>query len=114
MSIVNAKVGLEAMSAIIVSPAGTDRYNEFVNDAPMENNNGIAMDDPTDHRPNIVLGIIIKDFSAIEMSRSSSQTQFHLVTGYPNAALIPPPFKVDPLFRAHFGFQTCFLPTNNT
>jgi hypothetical protein len=44
-----------------VPPAGTDLYNEFVNDEPMINNNGIAKMSPTDHLPNVVIGIILQD-----------------------------------------------------
>ena len=58
-SIVSAKAGLTAISAKIVTPAGTDLYNEFVNDVPMINNSGIAMISPTDHLPNVVFGIIL-------------------------------------------------------
>ena len=57
-SIVSAKAGLAPISAKIVSPAGTDLYNEFVNDVPMINNIGITMMSPNDHLPNVVFGII--------------------------------------------------------
>ena len=57
-SIVSAKAGLAAISAKIVSPAGTDLYNEFVNDVPTTNNSGIAMINPIDHLPSKVVGII--------------------------------------------------------
>lgn len=60
-SIVSARAGLAAISAIIVPPAGTDLYNEFVNDEPMINNNSIAKMSPTDHLPNVVIGIILQD-----------------------------------------------------
>jgi hypothetical protein len=60
-SIVSANAGLAAISAKIVSPAGTDLYNEFVNDVPMIKNIGIATISPTDHLPNIVLGEILQD-----------------------------------------------------
>ena len=60
-SIVSAKAGLATMSAKIVPPAGTDLYNEFVNDVPMIKNIGIAMISPTDHLPNIVFGEILQD-----------------------------------------------------
>ena len=56
-SIVSAKAGLLAISANIVSPAGTDLYNEFVKDMPMKNNNGIVMISPSDHLPIMVFGI---------------------------------------------------------
>jgi hypothetical protein len=59
-SIVNAKAGLAAISAKIVSPAGIELYNEFVNDEAMRNNSGIATINPTDHLPNVVIGIILK------------------------------------------------------
>jgi len=59
-SIVSAKAGLEAISAKMVPPAGTDLYNEFVNDVPMKNNIGIAMMRPTDHLPNVVFGAIFQ------------------------------------------------------
>jgi hypothetical protein len=60
-SIVSAKAGLAAISAKIVPPAGTDLYNQFVNDVPMINNIGIATISPTDHLPNIVFGEIRQD-----------------------------------------------------
>ena len=53
-SIVNANAGLKAISAKIVSPAGVDLYNEFVNDVPMINKSRIATMSPTDHLPNVV------------------------------------------------------------
>lgn len=56
-SIVSARAGLLAISANIVSPAGTDPYNEFVKDVPTKNNNGIAIISPSDHFPNMVFGI---------------------------------------------------------
>lgn len=59
-SMVSAKAGLAAISAKIVSPAGTDLYNEFVNDVPMINKSGIATISPTDHFPNDVVGRIFK------------------------------------------------------
>ncbi len=59
-SMVSAKAGLAAISANIVPPAGTDLYNELVNDVPMINNIGIATMSPTDHLPNVVFGIILK------------------------------------------------------
>ena len=59
-SIVRAKAGLAAISAKIVSPAGTDLYNESANDEPMINRIGIAMINPTDHRPNVVVGTIVQ------------------------------------------------------
>jgi len=59
-SIVSAKAGLAAISAKIVPPAGTDLYNEFVNDVLMINNSGIAKMSPTDHLPNVVFGIILQ------------------------------------------------------
>jgi len=59
-SIVSAKAGLAAISAKIVPPAGTDLYNEFVNDVPMINNSGIMTMSPIDHLPNVVFGIILQ------------------------------------------------------
>lgn len=59
-SIVSAKTGLAAISARIVSPAGTDLYNEFVSDEPMIINSGIATMSPTDHFPNVVIGKILQ------------------------------------------------------
>lgn len=56
-SIVRAKAGLPAISSLIDSPAGTDLYNEFVNDEPTKNNTGMATISPTDHLPKIVFGI---------------------------------------------------------
>jgi hypothetical protein len=55
-SMVRARAGLAATSAKIVSPAGTDGYNEFVNDEPSINKIGIATISPTDHQPNPVMG----------------------------------------------------------
>ena len=60
-SIVSAKAGLAAISAKIVSPAGTDLYNESVNDVPVMKNIGIATISPTDHLPSIVVGEILQD-----------------------------------------------------
>jgi hypothetical protein len=69
-SIVRAKAGLAAISAKIVPPAGTDLYKEFVNDVPTKNNSGIATMSPTDHLPNIVIGIILQDrFVILSSSR---------------------------------------------
>lgn len=59
-SIVNAKAGLAAISAKIVSPAGIDLYDEFVNDVPMINKIGMVNMSPLDHLPNIVFGAIIQ------------------------------------------------------
>jgi hypothetical protein len=64
-SMVNAKAGLAAISANIVLPAGTDLYNEFVNDAPMKNNIGIETMRPRDDLPKTFLGIILKDWFVI-------------------------------------------------
>ena len=58
-SIVSARAGLTAMSFNIVSPAGTDLYNKFVNDMPMKNNTGIAAASPSDHQPSLVFGKIL-------------------------------------------------------
>jgi hypothetical protein len=68
VSIVSDKAGLATISAKIVSPAGTDLYNEFVNDVPMINNSGIAMINPTDHLPNIDIGLILQGCFAILFS----------------------------------------------
>jgi hypothetical protein len=59
-SIVSAKAGLATISARIVSPEGTDLYNEFVSDEPMVNNNGITTMSPTDHFPNVDIGKILQ------------------------------------------------------
>lgn len=59
-SIVSAKAGLAAISFKIVSPAGIDLYNEFVNDVPMMNNIGIASMRPTDHLPKVVFGVTLQ------------------------------------------------------
>ena len=60
-SIVSAKAGLAAISPIMVPPAGTDLYKEFVNEKPMANKSGIAMISPMDHFPNVVPGKIFQD-----------------------------------------------------
>ena len=60
-SIVSARAGLRAISAKMVSPDGTDLYNELVNDAPRINNRGITMINTTDHFPNDDNGIIFQD-----------------------------------------------------
>ena len=60
VSIVSANTGLAEISAKIVPPAGIDLYNEFVNEEPMTNRIGIATMSPTDHRPNVVPGVILK------------------------------------------------------
>jgi hypothetical protein len=81
-SIVSAKAGLTAISAKIVSPAGTDRYNEFVNDVPMINNSGIAMINPTDHLPNFALGIKFQGCLAILFSFHKRNFHHVLFTSY--------------------------------
>lgn len=58
-SIVSARAGLAAISAGMVLPAGTDSYNESVNDVPILNNMGIATMRPTDHLPKVVFGMIL-------------------------------------------------------
>jgi hypothetical protein len=73
-SIVSAKAGLAAMSAQIVPPAGTELYNEFVNDVPMINNIGMATISTTDHLPNIVFGEILQDDFVITTSLSQKRT----------------------------------------
>ena len=60
LSMVSAKAGLATISAKMVSPAGINLYNEFVNDVPMKNKNGIVTMRPTDHLPSIVFGAIFK------------------------------------------------------
>ena len=55
-SMVNAKVGLAAISCKMESPDGTDAYNVFVNDAPMKNRIGMAIINPMDHFPSLVSG----------------------------------------------------------
>jgi len=70
-SIVSAKAGLAAISAKIVPPAGTDLYNEFVNDEPMTNSIGIATISPTDHLPNVVFGVILQVFFVMLSSGST-------------------------------------------
>jgi hypothetical protein len=60
-SIVSARTGRAEISAKIVLPAGTDLYNEFLNDVPMINNSGIATMSPTDHLPNVEIGKILQD-----------------------------------------------------
>lgn len=59
-SIVSAKAGLAAISFKMVSPAGIDLYNEFVNDVPMMNNIGIMSMRPTDPLPKGVIGITLQ------------------------------------------------------
>ena len=59
-SIVSANASLAAMSAKIVSPAGTDSYIESVNDVPMIKNIGIATMSTMDHLPNVVFGRILQ------------------------------------------------------
>ena len=73
-SIVSARAGLAAISAKIVSPAGTDLYNEFVNDEAIRNNRGIATISPTDHLPNVVIGVILKSRFVM---LSSSRREFY-------------------------------------
>jgi len=76
-SIVSAKAGLAAISAKIVLPAGTDLYNEFVNDEPMTNNIGIATISPTDHLPNVVFGVILQGCFVILSSFRSRKLYNH-------------------------------------
>jgi len=75
-SIVNAKAGLPAISARIVSPAGIDLYNEFANDVPMINKNGIATISPVDHLPNIVFGAILQGCFVILSSLPNRKPKF--------------------------------------
>jgi len=78
-SIVSAKAGLAAISAKIVPPAGTDLYNEFVNDVPMINNSGIATMSPIDHLPNMVFGIILQGCFFILSSFRSGKLHIRLI-----------------------------------
>jgi hypothetical protein len=67
-SIVSARAGLAAISASMVSPAGTDEYNEFVNEVPKTNNKGITTAAASDHLPAVVNGIILQELFAIKPS----------------------------------------------
>ncbi len=78
-SIVSAKVGLAAISAKIVPPAGTDLYNDFVIDMLMINNSGIAKMSPTDHLPNVVFGIILQGCFVILTSFRSRKLYIRLI-----------------------------------
>ena len=64
-SIESANAGLAKISARIDSPAGTDLYNEFVNDVPIINNTTIVRISPTDHLPRVDFGGILKGFFII-------------------------------------------------
>lgn len=81
--IVSAKAGLVAISATIVLPDETDLYNVFVNDVPIINNNGITTINPTDHLPNLVIGIILQGFLFILSSYRRKEGKmfpyFHLI-----------------------------------
>jgi len=79
VSIVSAKAGLAAISAKIVTPAGTDLYNEFVNDVPMIYNIGIATISTTDHLPNVVFGTILQGCFAILFSYCISKLYIRLI-----------------------------------
>ena len=59
-SIVSANAGRAAISFKMVSPAGVDSYNEFVNDMPMINSMGIASMRTTDHLPKVVAGVALQ------------------------------------------------------
>ena len=59
-SIESARMGLALISAGIVSPAGTDSYNQFVEVEPMMNNISIATINATDHLPDIVFGVMLQ------------------------------------------------------
>ena len=81
-SIVMANAGLIAISAKIVSPDGTDLYSELANDVPMRNNSGIMMINPTDHLPNIDIGIILQGCFSMIFSfhrRKLSYVDFTLI-----------------------------------
>ena len=72
-SIVSARSGRATRSARIVSPDGTDLYNEFVNDEPMKNNSGIATMSPTDHFPKALFGKILHDCFVIPLAFLSEE-----------------------------------------
>ena len=78
-SIVSAKAGLEAISAKIVPPAGTESYNESVNDMPMKNNIGIATMRPIDHIPKAVLGVILQGCFVILFTFRSEKLYIHMI-----------------------------------
>ena len=78
-SIVSAKAGLAAISAKIEPPAGTDLYNEFVNDVPIINNIGIATMSPTDHLPNLVFGTILQGCFLILSSFRTTKHYIRLI-----------------------------------
>lgn len=70
---VSAKAGLAPISTKIVTPAGTDLYNEVVSDVPMRNNIGITTISPIDHLPNVVFGEILQDWFCIRPSFNSNR-----------------------------------------
>jgi len=76
-SIVSAKAGLAAISAQMVSPAGTDGYKEFVKDEPVTNNIGITTISPIDHLPGVVWGMIIQGCFVILSSFRSRKLYNH-------------------------------------
>ena len=78
-SIVSAKAGLVVISAKIVAPAGTDLYNEFVNDVPMINNIGIATMSTTDHLPSVVSGTILQGCFVILFTYFISKLYIRLI-----------------------------------
>lgn len=78
-SSVSAKAGLAARSAQIVTPAGTDLYNELVNDAPMVNKSGIAPMSATDHLPNNVFGVTLRSCFVILSSFPNRKPYMHLI-----------------------------------
>ena len=78
-SMVSAKAGLPAISAIIVLPAGTDLYSVFVNDVPMINNIGIATMSPIEHLPNIVFGEILQGCFVILSPFPDKKPYTHLI-----------------------------------
>lgn len=88
--IVSAKAGLVAISATIVLPDETDLYNVFVNDVPIINNNGITTINPTDHLPNLVIGIILQGFLFILSSYRRKEGKM-----FPYFPLILPQFIDD-------------------
>lgn len=59
-SMVSARAGLALISAKIVPPAGTERYNELVNEVPMMIKSCMTTMSPNDHLPNVVVGKILQ------------------------------------------------------
>ena len=78
-SIVSAKAGLATISFKIVSPAGVDLYNEFVNDLPMINNIGIESMRTTDHLPKVVFGVTLQGCFVIQITFRSEKLLIHKI-----------------------------------